>query len=112
MIEGFRDWVGEKALGSAEFLAKEVRAGDVVVTHHLPHIRSVAARFVGDPLTKYFLHDLSGFVEGCGARLWVHGHTHDTMDYRVGQTRVLCNPFGYRRYEENYGFNDDLLIDL
>jgi len=109
-IRGFREWVGVKALESAEFLAEEVRAGDVVVTHHLPHIRSVAARFVGDPLTRYFLHDLSDFVEVCGARLWVHGHTHDSMDYRVGQTRVLCNPFGYRRYEENAGFRDFLTV--
>lgn len=112
MIGGFREWVGGKAKKSAEYLTGEIRPGDVVVTHHLPHIRSVAPRYVGDALTRYFLHDISDVVEGCGARLWLHGHTHDSMDYRVGPTRVLCNPFGYRRYEENPGFQEFLTVDL
>jgi hypothetical protein len=29
------------------------------------------------------------------AALWVHGHTHDSFDYAVAGTRVLCNPRGY-----------------
>jgi len=112
MIEGFRDWVGGKAKKAAEYLRGEVRSGDVVITHHLPHRSSVAERYRGHPLNKYFLHDLSGFVEGCGGRLWVHGHTHDSMDYRVGATRVLCNPAGYLRYEENVDFQEKLTVDL
>lgn len=112
MIGGFREWVGEKARAAVDFLTREVRAGDVVITHHLPHRLSVAERFKGHPLNRYFLHDLSGFVEGCGADLWVHGHTHDSFDYRVGRTRVLCNPAGYLRYEENVGFQEGLTVDL
>ncbi len=112
MIEGFRPWVAEKARQAAAYLSREVREGDVVVTHHLPHMGSVAERYRGHPLTKYFLHDLTGFVEGCGAALWLHGHTHDSMDYRVGRTRVLCNPAGYLRYEENRAFREDLTVDL
>lgn len=27
--------------------------------------------------------------------LWVHGHIHRSLDYRVGGTRVVCNPRGY-----------------
>lgn len=26
--------------------------------------------------------------------LWVHGHTHVAVDYRLGSTRILCNPKG------------------
>jgi hypothetical protein len=29
------------------------------------------------------------------ADLWVHGHVHDSFDYRVGRARVVANPRGY-----------------
>jgi len=67
----------------------------VVVTHHLPHPRSVAERYLNSPLSPAFASDLSELVENCGAALWVHGHTHDSFDYLAGNTRVVCNPKGY-----------------
>lgn len=27
--------------------------------------------------------------------LWVHGHTHEAFDYRIGNTRVIVNPRAY-----------------
>ena len=30
---------------------------------------------------------------------WVHGHTHDPFDYKIGECRVVCNPRGYYPYE-------------
>ncbi len=33
--------------------------------------------------------------------LWVHGHTHDSADYHLGSTHVVCNPFGYLGHELN-----------
>lgn len=52
-------------------------------------------------------NDLEGFVfDHPEIRLWVHGHTHSEMDYRIGQCQVLCHPCGYygRSWElsENY----------
>lgn len=32
--------------------------------------------------------------------LWVHGHTHETFDYEIGNTRIFCNPRGYINYEQ------------
>ena len=29
------------------------------------------------------------------AALWIHGHTHDSFDYVLNGTRVVCNPRGY-----------------
>jgi hypothetical protein len=34
-------------------------------------------------------------------KLWTHGHTHYPFDYRIGSTRVVCNPRGYINYEES-----------
>jgi hypothetical protein len=44
--------------------------------------------------------------------LWVHGHTHDSLDYRIGDTRIICNPFGYLHHEENPKFQRDLVVDM
>ena len=65
----------------------------VVVTHHAPSIQSVARRFSRDPLTPCFASSLDSLVRG--SDLWIHGHMHDSFDYVVGDTRVICNPRGY-----------------
>lgn len=105
-IMGTEDWVHSRARESARFLASEVREGDVVLTHFLPYVGGIPARWVGDPTNRYFVHDVRPIVEGKGAALWVHGHTHSSMDYVLGTTRVTCNPYGYPNYpgEPNPGF--------
>jgi hypothetical protein len=47
-------------------------------------------------------------------QLWVHGHTHDSFDYRVAGTRVVCNPRGYARdgVNENPHFDPGFTVDL
>ncbi|MBS3652190.1 metallophosphoesterase [Pseudaminobacter sp. 19-2017] len=67
----------------------------VVVTHHLPHAGSISSRFQGDFLNAAYASDLSDVIEAGRPALWVHGHTHDSCDYRVGDTRIVCNPRGY-----------------
>jgi hypothetical protein len=96
LIDGFVPWVHETHAAHLAFLEAEVRSGDVVVTHHLPHPGSVAARYSGSPLNRFFLApDAARCVEHAGAKLWIHGHTHVACDYVVGATRVVCNPRGY-----------------
>jgi predicted phosphodiesterase len=89
----------------------------VVVTHHLPHPRSVHPRYGDDPLNAAFASDLSELVEHGGADLWIHGHTHSSCDYVAGGTRVVCNPKGYGprgpgRIIENGAFDEALLIEV
>jgi hypothetical protein len=82
----------------------------VVVTHHLPHARSVPARFKGDLLNAAYASDLSQITEEHRPALWVHGHTPDSCDYHVGATRILCNPRGYE--DENARFDPGLAVAL
>lgn len=85
----------------------------VVVTHHLPSMLSVAERYKTSLLSACFasdLHELMG-----GAALWIHGHTHDSVDYELNGTRVICNPRGYCRYEraqENVEFDPGFVVEL
>ncbi len=65
----------------------------VVVTHHAPHFGSVAPQHRNSILTAAFASDLSRLMGK--AALWLHGHMHNASDYRVGGTRIVCNPRGY-----------------
>jgi predicted MPP superfamily phosphohydrolase len=82
----------------------------VVVTHHAPSTRSIAPQFQGDPLNASFVSDLDAFILRTRPTLWLHGHVHASFDYRIGDTRVICNPRGYDR--ENPSFDPKLLISL
>ena len=37
-------------------------------------------------------------------RLWIHGHIHESLEYRIDDTIVACNPRGYVNYRENEAF--------
>jgi Icc-related predicted phosphoesterase len=76
-------------------LARPYKGKTVVVTHHGPHPLSVHPRYVGDLLNAAFVSNLDHLLEK--ADLWLHGHVHDSFDYRVGRCRVVANPLGYAR---------------
>ncbi len=89
-------------------LAAPFAGKTVVVTHFAPHPRSIAPAFVGHPANPGFVLDLAEMMGS--AALWIHGHTHTFFDYRVGGTRVICNPRGYPG--EATGFRPDLIVEI
>lgn len=86
---------------------------DVVVTHFPPSRQSLDPQFKTGPyeyLNCYYSNDLDAVVERLGAKFWFHGHTHASADYMLGETRVICNPKGYKT--ENRKFNPGLVVEL
>jgi hypothetical protein len=100
-------------------LAEPWAGRTVVVTHHAPHPGSLAGCFERSGLSPAFVNDLPA---ACfqGVDLWVHGHTHDSFDYRVdrpggGTCRVVCNPRGYVRWDgtlENRAFEPGRVVTV
>lgn len=84
--EQSRDWLKDT-------LALPFKGDTVVVTHHAPHHGSIHPRYKGSYLNAAFASDLTSLVEK--ADLWLHGHVHNSSDYRVGRCRVVSNPRGY-----------------
>lgn len=85
----------------------------VVVTHHLPSACSVAERFRTVLLSACFASNLDHLLGH--SKLWVHGHTHDSFDYELNGTRVVCNPRGYCKPgnpPENPQFNPGLVVEV
>lgn len=95
-------------------LAEPFSGTTVVVTHFSPALGSVAPRFAGSSLNACFVSDLQALVEKSDAALWVHGHTHDSFDYRVGNTRVVANPRGYVKngQAENVAFDPGFTVEV
>lgn len=81
----------------------------VVVTHFTPSSRSITPKFAGDILNPYFHNDLDYLLEEYKL-LWIHGHTHDSLDYQHGKSRVVCNPKGYD--DENSNFWNEKRIEI
>ena len=92
-------------------LAEQFDGPVCVATHHYPSANSVPHRFDDDPLTPAFSSRLEWLIEKYQPALWVHGHTHDSFDYNIGNTRVICNPAGYD-HEPNPDFRWDLVVEI
>jgi hypothetical protein len=85
----------------------------VVITHFLPAPKSILPQYRDNVLNAYFATDCRELFRP-PVRLWVHGHTHGSCDYRHADLRIVCNPRGYSRFgvRENAEFDDELIIDL
>ena len=97
-------WLEEQAL-------EEFDGPTIVITHYLPHRRSIHPRYEGDPLNPAFVSDLASLVK-LPVTLWIHGHTHESLDYTVNGTRVVCNPRGYLPMETNPAFNTRFVVGV
>lgn len=95
-------------------LARPFAGPTVVITHHAPSLRSIHPRFAGSPFNAAFVSDVEFLMDGQRVPLWIHGHTHDSYDYTVNGTRVLCNPRGYAKdgKVENAQFNPALVVEV
>lgn len=99
-----------------EFLSNELErpylGRTVVVTHFAPSRRSIPAKYAHQRLSSYDASNLEDLIEMHQPDLWVHGHTHESHDYWLGRTHVVCNPRGYVGHELNPNFDPGLIIEL
>lgn len=101
-----KEWLSRKLID------EHFEGKTVVVTHHCPSWESVAPKYQSDLLSACFashLDELIGY-----SSLWIHGHTHESFDYEVKGTQVICNPRGYvhRGTVENENFDPIKVIEL
>ena len=88
----------------------------VVVGHHSPSTQSIHPIYAHETLMNGGYHsDLSELIlDHPQIVLWTHGHTHHPFDYKIGETRIVCNPRGYENdgYSENTGWNPNIVIEI
>jgi UDP-2,3-diacylglucosamine pyrophosphatase LpxH len=49
----------------------------------------------GDIINAAFASDLELLIRASRVSLWIHGHTHHNVDYKIGATRIYSNQRGY-----------------
>lgn len=91
-------------------LARPFDGPTVAVTHFAPSLRSADPRYGLTPGTAGFCNALDDLLPQ--ARLWLHGHLHAPSDYVHQGCRVVANPLGYARKNEQVGFRPELLIEI
>ena len=85
----------------------------VVVTHHVPSEQSVLEQYKGDLLNTAYFSDLEDFIiDRERIKLWLCGHMHQTMEYKIGETIVSHNALGYHAVDINKKFNPHKVFKL
>lgn len=87
--EASRAWL------EAELASLDGDTFSIVLTHHAPSPMSVESGGHEDLVLASYASDLEEVIERSGPRVWVHGHTHRKANYRVANTTVLSQPYGY-----------------
>ena len=83
-------------------LAQPFEGITVVVTHFAPSLLSADPRYGLTPGTAGFCNNLDPLLSH--ASLWLHGHLHAPSDYVKNGCRVVANPLGYARKNEQTAF--------
>ena len=86
----------QRHIKTKQFIEQNVTQKSVVVTHHAPSPQSISSEFKDEhDLNGGYASDLTELILDTQPLFWLHGHMHHQQDYRIGETRVLCNPRGY-----------------
>lgn len=94
-------------------LASAFDGKTVIISHMAPSMKSVPDEYKQDALTPCFASNLDELASR--ANLWIHGHTHTSMDYMIDQCRIVCNPCGYMVRgggNENPDFNPNFIVEI
>jgi len=110
-IVDFRPWVVAENTKFQKFLEKNLQEGDVVLTHYLPSYKSIHPKYRGAQTNAFFVSEMDQLIHDRSPALWAHGHTHESFDYQLSRTRIVCNPFGYPKML-NPGYKEKLLISV
>lgn len=84
----------------------------VCVTHHSPSFQGMSPDYahLGD-VNGYYHSELGNDIIDSEIDLWFFGHTHNPVDYTIGNTRIINNAVGYHPWETT-DYEADWLISL
>jgi predicted phosphodiesterase len=91
-------------------LAQPFDGKTVVITHFAPSLQSADPRYGLTPGTAGFCNALDELLPQ--AQLWLHGHLHCPSDYVRNGCRVVANPLGYARKNEQTQFVPAVCLPL
>ena len=75
----------------------------IVITHYLPSLKCIHNKYkvYGKEANSFYASDCEEIVRK--SDLWLFGHTHISMNIKLDNIRMICNPRGYPwETSENY----------
>jgi hypothetical protein len=90
-------------------LAKPHGGETLILTHHAGTIEAIAPANQRSLTSLAYFSELTPIVDRYQPRWWVSGHTHLSMNFRRGRTRMISNPAGYA--DENPYFDPLFTIE-
>jgi Icc-related predicted phosphoesterase len=95
---------------------KSTSSKNVIISHYLPSEKSIHPKYKDSQQSLMkngaFLSNLDNFIHYKQPNLMIHGHTHCSFDYKIGETRIICNPRGVTQYDGDIGFKLDKVIKI
>ena len=101
-----------------DFIRKSVEGSKakhiVVITHHLPSLKVVAARHLGSDLNNAFATELGNYIVNSRIDAWIYGHSHTNIDTEIGNTKIVSNQMGYVFENEHLcnGFDPKASVEI
>lgn len=110
LAEGLREQALLCQTWLREALVQPFAGTTVVVTHFAPSLLSADPRYGRTPGTAGFCNALDDMLPL--AQWWLHGHLHAPSDYTALGCRVVANPLGYARKNEQLAFKPDYVAEV
>jgi len=96
-----------------DFLERYPDKPIVMMTHHAPSLRCQNLNRFGSSMMHAYCSDLDHIMEKhSNIKLWVYGHSHESMDGKIYDTRVVSNQMGYWGRDPGAYHFKPLYIDL
>lgn len=111
-IPSYEDWALEQSVKSFDFLKNNIEADDIVISHFVPSANSFYGKFKYMTSNRFYLHNCESIIAEKKPKMWVHGHTHQSSNYVLNKTKIICNPKGQDFDEINKNFDSNLIIEL
>jgi Icc-related predicted phosphoesterase len=107
------DWGNESLIFFNKTLLKIGTGKKVVcVSHNAPSTQSIGGDYKNDVLNPCFVNCWEYVMMDYKPNIWIHGHVHQSKEYKVDDTLVVCNPFGYDARITNVKFDTQKVVEI
>ena len=111
------DLIGETSIAALQelgrdhlqWLAQNVDADSVVITHYIPSLSFIDESWHSYFKNNSFYNECIDIITQQKPKAWIYGHTHTSHETFVWPTHILCNPVWYPHEQTTYR---DMYIDI
>lgn len=111
-IKNFVPWVYSENKSMMDFLTGNLRAGDIVVSHHVPSNYLVSQEYKNSDSNRFFVCEMGNMMADKSPAAWFYGHTHHKGDAVIGNTKCLVNALGYPMEKSVADFDPNAIVEV